>query len=82
MTRAEWRQWYSAQRRANALWVFMLARNDTCDELPSFVESLPGFNRFDACRLHGDRLRLISGRNAYTHRFRMFDLSRRVRLPA
>lgn len=79
-TRSAWLQSYRAHRTASKLWTFMQRRADF-DGLPSFVQAVPGWERFDDKRLWGDKLAAFPLRDALSHQCRMHDLSRRARLP-
>lgn len=79
MNRADWKATY---RRDRATVRLVDKFKDLTGEYPSvlFTGLSPGF---DICRLFGDRLNACCGHlGKTTHRNRMVDLSKRVRLPA
>jgi hypothetical protein len=81
--RAAWSNQYRALRAAHKLWNFMLIQNGgKRDDFPSFMESTPGWERFDFCRLHGDDLHAFGPHlGRVQHLPRMNHLRQRVRLP-
>lgn len=77
MNRSAWKQTY---RRDRATVRLIREFKEVTGDYPTLWDGLS--RQFDICRLHGDRLYSPYHFGLVTHKNRMADLTKRVRLPA